>query len=354
MIDLLVAFVAFILMVSTIVTIHEFGHYIVARSFGLVATHFSVGFGRPLLARTDKKGTEWRIAPFLLGGYVKFAGDDDDAPLRPGQKRLVDLPRWPRACVVAAGPAINFILAGFLLAGIAYFYGYPAGQPVVESVIPDTPAAEAGILDGDEVTAFDGAEIVTAYDIRQRIMIAPGDEVLIELERNGEPLTVTAQLNAVTHDDGLGNVSRIGQLGINLPHAFEKSPTIGAAVTEGISQGLFVTYSQIMALKQIGTGQRPVTELSGPVRIAKMSGQTISMGIMPFLYMMAILSIGIGLLNLLPIPALDGGHLATYALEGIIGRDLNPQIAKGAAVVGLTIIVLLGVLGLTLDAVALS
>ncbi|AXK43752.1 M50 family metallopeptidase [Erythrobacter aureus] len=354
MTDFLIAFVAFILMVSTIVSIHEFGHYLAARSFGLIATHFSVGFGPALLSWKDKRGTEWRIAPFLIGGYVKFAGDDEGVEVKPGQKRLNDLPRWPRAAVVAAGPGINFVLAGLLLAGIAYFYGYPAGQPVVESVMPDSPAAEAGLREGDVITRFNNNEIITAYDVRQRIMIAPGETVVIDVDRYGSDYSLTATLNAVSHDDGFGNVSRIGELGVTLPRAFERSPSVGAALTKGVSEGLFVTYSQFMALKQIVTGQRPVVELSGPVRIAKMSGHTISMGFMPFLYMMAILSIGVGIINLLPIPALDGGHLATYAIEGITGRELNAQLAKALTGVGIVVIILFGVLGLSLDYIALS
>jgi regulator of sigma E protease len=351
--DIGFSLLAFILMISIIVTVHEYGHYRSARWFGLIGTHFSVGFGRKLFGWTDKHGTEWRIAPILLGGYVKFPGDDE-TERKPGQKTLDSLPRWQRAIVVAAGPGINLIFAALIFAFIAFAYGYPAGRPVVTSVVAGSPAAIAGLEVGDEITRFAGDKIILAADVTQRVMLHPGKQVRIELLRDEVPLTKTVRLASQAYDDGLGNKAQLGFLGIGLPREHERSPTVIAALTKGVSDGIFMGYTQITSLKQIFSGERRLTEMSGPVRIAKMSSHTLSMGVMPFLYMMAMLSIAVGLMNLLPIPGMDGGHLATYALEGAMRRDIPVPLAKAMLKVGIVMIVCLGILGLTLDFVALA
>lgn len=353
MIDILFAVFAFVLMISIIVTVHEYGHYIAGRWFGLIGTHFSIGFGKKILGWTDKRGTEWRIAPFLIGGYVRFPGDDNQE-LKPGQKKLNDLKRWQRAIVVGAGPGINLILAGLLFAVIAYAYGYPAGRPVVTALIPGSPAVSAGLQPGDTITRFDGADIVLAADVRQRAMLLPNRTVTIDFQRGNEALQTEATLAARPYDDGLGNQGVIGFLGVELPNEYEKSPTIGHALTKGVSDGVFTTYAQFMSLKQIITGERSVTELSGPVRIAKMSAHTLSLGLLPFLYLMALLSIAVGMMNLLPIPGLDGGHLATYAVEGILRRDIPESVSQTLIRVGFTAIALLGIFAISLDVLALS
>lgn len=352
--DIVFAIFSFVLMISIIVTIHEFGHYLAARCFGLIGTHFSIGFGRKLFSWTDKHGTCWQIAPLLIGGYVKFPGDDKNSDLAPDQKTLKSLPRWQRAIVVAAGPGINFILAGFLFAAIAYFYGYPAGRPVITDVIEGSPAAEAGLRPGDEITRIDDAKILLANDISQRIMLLPGETIAVDYLRGRIPAREIITIGEREFDDGLGNKAKIGFLGVTLPQTFERSQTVGAAITKGVSDGVFTTYAQVTSLKQIITGERQVTELSGPIRIAKMSGHTLSLGLLPFLYLMAMLSIGVGIINLLPIPAFDGGHLATYAVEGIIGSDLPEAVAQQLMKIGVIMIAALGILAITLDIIAIS
>lgn len=353
MTDIVFALFSFILMISIIVTIHEFGHYLAARCFGLIGTHFSIGFGKRLASFTDKRGTRWQIAPFLIGGYVKFPGDDKNVELQPGQKTLNSLPRWQRAIVVAAGPAINFVLAGLLFAAIAYFYGYPAGRPVITDVIEGSPAAAAGLLPGDRITELDGADIILANDISQRVMLIPGKTIEIQYLRNKTPASTTVDIGEKTYNDGLGNRAQIGFLGVNLPRTFQKAPTFGAALTKGIRDGIFTTYAQITSLRQILVGERQIRELSGPIRIAKMSGHTLSLGVLPFLYLMAVISIGVGIINLLPIPAFDGGHLATYAVESMIGRDLPESVSKKLVAGGLVMIAGMSLFAVGLDLFAL-
>lgn len=353
MTEILFAVFAFVVMISAIVTVHEYGHYIAGRCFGLIGTHFSIGFGKKLLGWTDKHGTEWRIAPFLIGGYVRFPGDDNQE-IKPGQQRLNDLKRWKRSIVVGAGPGINLILAGIIFAIIAYTYGYPAGRPVITAIFPNTPAAAAGLQPGDTISRFNGTRIVLAADVRQRIMLLPDRTVQIEFERNGTQLRTSATLARRSYDDGLGNVGEIGYLGVELPNDYEKAPTILTAITKGVSDGIFTTYVQLTSLKQIMTGERSVTELSGPVRIARMTGHTLSLGLLPFLYLMALLSIAVGIMNLLPIPGLDGGHLATYAVEAILRRDLPEAVAQNLIRIGFAAIALLGIFAISLDVMALT
>lgn len=347
------AIFAFVLMISVIVTIHEYGHYQAARWFGLIGTHFSIGFGRKIAGWTDKRGTEWRIAPLLIGGYVKFPDDNPDGP-KEGDVTLKSLPRWQRAIVVGAGPGINLLLAALIFALIAYAYGYPAGRPVVTGVISGSPAAAAGIMPGDEITSFNGSRIVMAADVRQHIMIQPNKSVEIEIVRNSNVQKITAKLSEKNVHDDIGNSAKIGFLGVELPQAYERSPTISAALTKGVNDGLFSIYVQFTTMHQIITGERKIMELSGPIRMAKMSAHTLSLGLLPFLYLMALISIAVGIMNLLPIPGLDGGHLLTYAAEGVMRRDLPEAAAQLLIRCGFVIIISMGVLGITLDVIALS
>lgn len=353
MTDIAFAAFAFILMISIIVTIHEYGHYQAAHWFGLVATRFSIGFGRKIVGWTDKRGTEWRIAPFLIGGYVQFPGDGKE-DLKQGQKTLKSLPRWQRAIVVGAGPGINLVLAGLIFAVIAYTYGYPAGRPIVTSVVANSPAAEAQLQAGDAITSFAGNKIVMASDIRQHVMIRPNQIVQIDIIRDDIPKTISAKIGAQEIHDDIGNTAKIGFLGVELPQSFERSPNIVSAITKGVADGTFTVYAQIITLNQIATGERKIMELSGPIRIAKMTAHTLSLGLLPFLYLMALLSIAVGIMNLLPVPGLDGGHLLTYAIEGTLRRDLPEAVIQWLMRGGMLIIIAMALLGITLDLIAIS
>lgn len=344
---------AFLLMISVIVTIHEWGHYRSARLFGLIGTTFSIGFGPKLFGRKDRHGTEWRVSPILLGGYVRFPGDGDEA-VAPGTKTLNSLPRWQRAVVVAAGPVINLILAVLLLAYIAYDYGYPTGQPIVEKVEVNSPAAEAGFRPGDAIIKVNGNPIVDSMEASQMIMLHPNEALTFTIRRDDANLDLIALPSPHDYSDELGGHSVIGYLGITMPRAFERAETIGQALTKGVSDGLFTTYAQVKALSQIATGARSVTELSGPVRIAKLSSNSLEMGIIPFLYVMAMISIAVGIMNFLPVPGLDGGHLLTYAIEGALRRDIPEAVMKPLLRVGFACLILIGVFAIGLDMAALT
>src|SRR5690606_14188427 len=241
MIDILLPLIAFILIISIIVTVHEFGHYWAGRCFGLIATKFSIGFGKRLVFWKDKKGTSWQIAPVLLGGYVQFPGDDKQ-PIPLGATTLSSLPRWQKALVVVAGPAINFVLAGLIFIGIAYFYGYPTGQPLITSVDAHSPAEEAGLKTGDLITHFNGQKVTTATEVSQQIMLYPGSQMSLQFERHEIPTSVNVSLESQEYDDGMGNIAEIGYLGVEMPRAFERAPDLITAVRQGVRDGLFMAY----------------------------------------------------------------------------------------------------------------
>lgn len=345
---------AFVLIISVIVVIHELGHYLAARCFGLIGRKFSLGFGKPLFSRVDKHGTRWQVAPILLGGYVSFPGDDKKDPAREGEVTLDSLARWKRAIVVGAGPGINFVLAALLFALIAGVWGYPVGKPIVEQVAPNTAASTIGIQPGDRLTKIGSTKITTAQDVTRAVILKPGVRMNIQWERNGEPMTANAVISRTKYEDQDGASAEVGVFGVVLPQSWKRASNPIEALTVGVSDGIFMTWAQVESLKQMVTGQRSVEELSGPVRIARASARNLSMGALPFIYFMALISIAVGFMNLLPVPALDGGHLATYAVEGAIGRDLSESTKKGMAIAGMATIGLLAIFALTLDVRALT
>lgn len=345
---------AFVLIISIIVVIHELGHYLAARSVGLVARNFSLGFGKALFSRTDKNGTRWQVSPILLGGYVKFPGDDPKDPPREGELTLEALPRWKRAIVVGAGPAINFVLAAFLFAVIAGVWGYPVGKPIVEQVVASSAAESAGLQTGDRLTQIGSTKITTSNDVTRAVILKPDVRMNIQWERDGKPMSSSAVIGRDQYHDEDGASAAIGVLGVTMPQAWQKASNPIQALTVGVSDGIFMTWAQVESIKQMVTGQRSVEELSGPVRIARASARNLSLGPLPFIYFMALVSIAVGVMNLLPIPALDGGHLAIYAIEGTIRRDIPASAKKNMAIAGFATVALLGVFALTLDIRALT
>lgn len=345
---------AFVTIISIIVVIHELGHYLAARSVGLVARKFSLGFGKALFSRVDKHGTRWQVSPILLGGYVGFPGDDPKDPPREGELTLEALPRWKRAIVVGAGPGINFLLSAILFAVIAGGWGYPVGKPIVEQVVENSAAQSAGIQIGDRLTKIGSTDITVSNDVTRAVILKPGVRMNIEWERDGKPMTSSAVIGRQIYEDVDGASADVGILGVSMPQAWKKASNPIEALTVGVSDGIFMTWAQIESMKQMVTGERSVEELSGPIRIARASARNISLGLMPFLYFTALVSIAVGVMNLLPVPALDGGHLMTYAIEGTIRRDLPESTKKGMAMAGIGIIAMLGIFALTLDIRALT
>jgi regulator of sigma E protease len=319
--------VSFVVVLGPLVFVHEFGHYIAARWRGVHVEVFSIGFGRAITGWTDRHGTAWKVAWLPLGGYVKLHGQERPQDVSPEERA-----RWipgktfheksvlSRAIVVAAGPVANFLMAMVLFTGLYLAYGKPLTTPVVGEVMPDSAAAHAGLLVNDRIQTIDGQPIRTFEDIQAIIVPHPNETLSMTVLRNGQ--TVPLSVHTGAHDvDG----QRVGLLGIRGGRTEYQPVSVPAALWGGVSQTWTITADTISGLGQMLSGHRGTEELGGPLRIAQLSGQVVEMGLASLLSWIALLSVNLGLLNLFPIPVLDGGHLVFYLFEAIRGRPLPPR-----------------------------
>ncbi len=339
---------AFALVIGVLVFVHEFGHYGMARLFGIKVDTFAVGFGREIAGWTDRNGTRWKLGWLPLGGYAKFAGDMNAASQPdPALERLPDAekaelfqfrPLYQRALVVAAGPMINFAFAILLFAAFFMTYGHQFTPPVAGEVRAGTPAAEAGIKPGDRFVSLDGQSVARFEDMMRIISINPGRPVAIVIARDGEMLDKTVTPKIVREEDRFGNSYTRGMLGISsgLPVVERRGPVsaLGHAVVETWNTVLMMADT----LQQVITGRRAIDELGGPIKIAQFSGQSASLGLPSLIGFIALISINLGFMNLLPIPMLDGGHLFLYAIEGIRRRPLHPKVQEWAFMSGFALL----------------
>lgn len=359
----------FLFVLTIVVFFHELGHFLVARWCNVKVDAFSVGFGRELIGKTDKQGTRWKLSLIPLGGYVKFAGDENAASV-PDRDRVAAMsaeeretafiakPVWQRAAVVAAGPFANFLLAIAIFAFIFLTFGKTVTTPVVDSVQPDSAAEIGGLMPGDMVLSVDGRKIETFNEL-QRIVSASADVPLVlEVGRGNavETLTVTPQYREIT--DNFGNRQRIGLLGVT--RSIEQDDLIHKefgpleAVAEGTKDTFYVAGRTLDYIWGVISGREAADQLGGPIRVAQVSGQVATQGIVPLLSLAAILSISIGLINLMPIPMLDGGHLVFYAAEAVRGKPLSERVQDIGFRIGLGIVLLLMVFATWNDVIHLS
>ncbi|GBR77087.1 RIP metalloprotease RseP [Acidiphilium acidophilum] len=320
MIEFFRAVVAFIVVLGVLVTVHELGHYLVARWRGVAIETFSVGFGPALLSRTDKHGTVWKLSAIPLGGYVRMKGwaelgGETKGEVAPDSFRTKSL--GSRAAIVAAGPAANMVLAFVLFSAIFATSGAPTVLPVVSQVMPHTPAAAIGIVKGDRITSVDGQKVSSFEQIERLIAPRPDDRIAITYTRDG--VAKGANLTTASRMD---HGQRIGELGIvGADVAFRRlSPP--AAMRAGAIETYAATAATLDGLWKLVAYQKGVKNLGGPIRIAQISGKAASLGLADFVSFIALLSLNLGLINLIPIPILDGGHLLFYAAEGLYGRAL--------------------------------
>ena len=360
---------AFLFVITLVVFFHELGHFLVARAFGVGVETFSIGFGPPIFGWTDKHGTRWKVSWIPLGGYVKFLGDADAAstPDREGIERLSpaerasvfqEKPLLHRALVVAAGPAANFVLAIVIFTATFMLIGREIVRPVVDRVQPGSAAAAAGMEPGDVVTAVDGSAIASFNDLKAVVSMNAGRTLAITVKRAGKPVTlaVTPRLQPVK--DGFGNIEKVGVLGVvNRIKAgeveFVRYGFVGA-VGEAGSQTWFVVRSTMTYLGRMLIGQQDPSQLSGPVGIARVSEQVASVGFLALINLAALISVSIGLVNLFPVPILDGGHLLYYGCEAVLGRPLGARAQDMGFRVGLAVMLGLMVLATWNDLVRLN
>ena len=346
----------FLFVLTIVVFFHELGHFLVARWCGVTVKTFSVGFGPEITGWTDSKGTRCRLSWIPLGGYVKFLDDEDvtsssphrdasrmSATERSGSFHLK--PVGSRAAVVAAGPIANFILAIVIFTVMFSAFGREVTEPRVDTVAAESAAEEAGFQPGDLVVSIDGQQIETFNDMQRIVSNAADRQLTVVVRRDsGEvTLTPTPRLREIT--DRFGNTQRIGLLGISR-NAGENERrlerlSVPAALGLAVKETWFVTSRSLGYLYEVIVGRQDAAQLGGPLRIAQVSGQVATLGILPLINLSAILSISIGLINLFPIPMLDGGHLLYYAVEAVRGRPMSERAQEFGFRVGLAIVLAL-------------
>ncbi len=343
----------FILVLSLLVFVHEMGHYLVGRWCGIRSTAFSIGFGPELIGFTDRHGTRWKISAIPLGGYVKFFGDEDAASkpdsaglshmsLEERAQTLSGARLWKRAATVAAGPVANFILAILIFAVLFGVYGRMISDPVVAEVRENSAAAAAGVRPGDRLVAIDGEKVTTFEEVRRYVAIRPGTPITVTVERAGEELRLPMVPTRTETTDQFGNKLEMGIIGIVTDQTsgnfrrVEYSPQ--QALMEGVRETGHVITGTFNYIGNLVTGRMNADQLGGPVRVAQASGQMATLGIAAVIQLAAVLSVSIGLLNLMPVPVLDGGHLVFYAIEAIRGRPLGSGAQEVAFRIGMAMI----------------
>jgi regulator of sigma E protease len=342
--------IAFLLAIGPLVFFHELGHYWVARWFGVGAEQFSIGFGREITGWTDKRGTRWKVGWLPLGGYVRFVGDMNPAS-QPDPASAISLeqravafhfkPWWQRFLIVLAGPMANFLLAIVIFAAFFAVLGVPRTPAIVGEIQPQSVAANIGLRPGDRIESIAGQEIQSFEDMRRVVSIRPGEHVLIEFEREGGIVRAEATLGAHEVTDEFGQKFRIGLLGVlGGERVLEPVPIVNA-LPEAASYTLKLTRSMIDGLVQIVTGRRSTKDLGGPLKMAQIAGQQASLGAFEFIQLIALFSINLGFINLLPVPMLDGGHLVFYAAEAVRRRPVSERAQDWAFRGGLALLLAL-------------
>ena len=345
----------FLFVLTVVVFFHELGHFLVARWCGVAVKTFSIGFGPEIAGFTDRHGTRWRLSWIPLGGYVKFIDDENAASA--GQKALEHLtpeereqsfqakPLGQRAAVVAAGPIANFILAILIFTAIFALFGERITAAKVDVVTPGSAAERAGFLPGDRVLSIDGQKIESFSEMQRIVGTSPEQTLHFVVERDGKTLEITATPERKEITDNFGNVIRLGLLGIQRSAAPDdwtlKRHDPLTAFVMAIKESYFVVSRSLGYLYDVVTGREAADQLGGPIRIAQVSGQVATAGFVALLNLAAIISVSIGLLNLFPIPMLDGGHLMFYAIEAIRGRPLSETTQEIGSRIGLAFVLML-------------
>lgn len=349
--------IVFLLVLTLVVFIHELGHFLVARWCGVTVKAFSIGFGPEIYAFNDRHGTRWRFAWIPLGGYVKFA-DDENAASMPSRDALEKMtpaeragsfqakPVGQRAAVVAAGPIFNFILAIVLYSALNAYFGVRVMPAYVDSVVPEMPAAHAGFKAGDKILKINGAPIESFDDLQRIVGTSAGEELTFLVKRaDGDEVTLTATPAIDERKDPFGRTFRRGLIGIQRSMSPDKVQTLEVGPLEAIVRGVGETYSNIkqtvLGIGDMLTRRQSAEQMGGPIMMAEVTGKVAELGFEPMLRWIAFISANIGFLNLLPIPVLDGGHLLFYAYEAVARKPLSERLQMAGFQVGLALLMML-------------
>ena len=343
--------IPFLILIMIVVFIHEYGHYYFAKRYGVGITDFSIGFGREIFGWNDKSGTRWKVCWIPLGGYVKFFGDrnvfsqteqqeiinkysEEDR-----QKLFILKPLYQRSLIVAAGPLANYVLAILIFTMIYMFVGKDMTPALINEVQKDSPAFVAGMKKNDKIIYIDNKKVESILEVSTFINISTTETIEFVVLRNDQTISLLVKPDLVDGKDTLGNSVKKRMIGIKLSplnNKYEKQPLgPSKAIYYSVKEVWFVTVTSLNYLGKMITGAADSSQLGGPIRIAKITGQVAELGIIPFLSIMAYISISLGLINLFPIPMLDGGHLMFYLIEKILGRPLNQKTQEGFFRIGL-------------------
>lgn len=339
--------IAFIGAIGPLVFIHEMGHFLVGRMFGVGAEVFSIGFGREITGWTDKRGTRWKVGWLPLGGYVRFVGDEHHAGAGEGaaasgrDDSFAGKPVWQRFLIVLAGPMANFLLAIAIFAGFFAAFGVPRTPTVVAGLQPGGAAQSAGIQPGDRIEAVAGQGTTSFEDVQRVVSLRPGEDVTIRIVRDGAVRTLRAKLGVQEQSDHFGQKYRLGLLGVFAEGRELDRVPVTRLVPEGVRYTWALTRTTIEGLGQIITGRRSTDDLGGPLKMAQIAGQQASLGAFEFIQLLALFSINLGFINLLPVPMLDGGHLLFYAVEAVRRRPVSIRAQEWAFRGGLALLLAL-------------
>lgn len=352
----------FIIAITIIVFVHEYGHFKVARLCGVKVDVFSIGFGREIFGWNDSHGTRWKVCWIPLGGYVKFEGDanaasmpDTNTQLPRGTGNFHSKPVWQRAAVVAAGPIANFILAIFIFTVAFATIGIPYSEPRVDEIIAGSAAESAGLKPGDYIRKVDGQETVSFSAVQEFVWQRGGEQLTIVVERGGGLLELSLTPRVEEMPDGFGGKIKVGLLGVRHNPTTDKplyqTFSVPQAFVKAVDRTWYIVATTGRYVGKLFTGDESIKQIGGPVAMAKGAGDTASSGVLAFVSFVALLSVSIGLINLFPIPMLDGGHLVYYALEAIRGKPLGAGAQEWGYRIGFSFVVMLMLIGIWNDIV---
>lgn len=347
--------VPFVVVLGILVFVHELGHFAVARMCGVKVDVFSIGFGKELWGRRDRQGTYWKIAAVPLGGYCQFLGDDDASSAGDGkaselseeEKKFTFQYQSPakKLVIALAGPMSNYLFAILIFAGIFFFLGKINFPPVVGEVFENSAAAKAGIVANDRILTINGNKIDSFDDIRKEVDLTVGNEVVVELLRDGREIRLQFPLTEMEVPEANGEMTKRPMLGVKSVNVIEldhEKLSLPQSLKEAFLEAWNVTEATLRGVGQMITGKRSGEEIGGIIRIAEMSGDISKQnGILDLVVFMALLSINLGLINLFPIPVLDGGHIVIYLAEIAVGKEINTQIKDALFKVGFSLIIAL-------------
>jgi regulator of sigma E protease len=345
----LIYVLSFVVVLTAIVYVHELGHYWVARWCNVRVDAFSIGFGRKLFGWVNRHGTQWRISIIPLGGYVKFFGDEDVSSQGPAiesaltpEERAVSFHHKPllqRTAIVLAGPAANFVFAIAVFSALFLAAGQPFTPPIVSEILPDSAAQAAGFQVGDRITRVDNRAIDRFEELRTYVVLRAETPVEVAVLRDGAEVVLTVTPRRVDVEDGVGGKQRVGQIGLRTGGVEFIGHTPVSAVVAATHETWEIVVSTMTYLGRVVSGRESGEQISGPLGIAKISGEVAKLSLAALISLMATLSVAIGLVNLFPIPMLDGGHLLFYAIEVIRGRPLGAQTREYGFRLGLAAVV---------------